>query len=148
MRRAVSWLSWWVALFVLWLLYVGTIDRLELVAGAAAAAIGATAAEVVRSQGLLGCSLELREAAPVWRIVYRLPFEFGLLVEGLWRALVLRRRVRGRFRTVSYGTGGSEALVTLAGTITPNTIVVDVDRGRKRFLLHDLLPEHGREQPL
>ena len=52
MRRVAAWLAWFAGLLVLWLLLVGAIQDVEQIAGLVAAAIGATAAEVVRSQGL------------------------------------------------------------------------------------------------
>ncbi|MFD9218993.1 hypothetical protein ACFWDI_02915 [Streptomyces sp. NPDC060064] len=39
---------WWVALFVLWLMLISTIDVLELVVGTAAALVGAVAACAAR----------------------------------------------------------------------------------------------------
>ncbi|MFG2026380.1 hypothetical protein [Streptomyces sp. NPDC048825] len=41
-------LAWWVALAVLWLVFITTVDALELVVGAGAALVGAVAARAAR----------------------------------------------------------------------------------------------------
>ena len=52
MRRVVTaWLAVWLACFGLWLLLTSTVDHTELIVGAGAAAIAATAFEVIREHG-------------------------------------------------------------------------------------------------
>ena len=41
-------LAWWVALAVLWLVFISIVDVLELVVGAGAALVGAVAARAAR----------------------------------------------------------------------------------------------------
>ncbi|MFC4466432.1 hypothetical protein ACFPH6_18175 [Streptomyces xiangluensis] len=41
-------LAWWAALAVLWLVFITTVDALELVVGAGAALVGAVAARAAR----------------------------------------------------------------------------------------------------
>jgi hypothetical protein len=41
-------LGWWTALAVLWLVFISTVDSLELVVGAGAACLGALAARAAR----------------------------------------------------------------------------------------------------
>ncbi|WP_037683001.1 hypothetical protein [Streptomyces cellulosae] len=41
-------LAWWAALAVLWLVFISTVDPLELAVGAGAAAVGALAARAAR----------------------------------------------------------------------------------------------------
>jgi hypothetical protein len=41
-------LAWWAALAVLWLVFISTVDTLELAVGAGAAAVGALAARGAR----------------------------------------------------------------------------------------------------
>ena len=48
MKHVVAWVAWWLALFWLWMLLVGEGNRVEWVAAAAAAAIGATLGELAR----------------------------------------------------------------------------------------------------
>jgi hypothetical protein len=155
-RHVVSWLGWWVFGFVLWLLYAGTIARLELLAGAAAAAVGATAAELVRSQGVLRFALPGRRLLRVWRIPGDLLREYAIVLGALARALLRGKRTPGRFQENPYDAGptttlagaGWRALATVGGTISPNTIVIDVDPERDVILVHDLVPDKAKPEPL
>ena len=138
-RRLVTWLAWALGLLVLWLLLVGTVARQEVLAGVAAAAIGATAQEVVRSLGLLRARLEWRWLRRIGRPLLRVVPEFlGLMV-----ALLTRRA--GTFRRLEFPTGGQRpadvgrrAFVTFAGSISPARLVVDADRDGGAVLVHEL----------
>jgi multisubunit Na+/H+ antiporter MnhE subunit len=138
-RRAVSLVAWFALLEGLWLVFVGTRQTTELVAGLIAATAGALVAELLRSLGL-GYRADLRLLAGLWRLPFDVVFDFGVVTWVLARALVRRRRVRGRWVTVPRrSVGGWErALAAVAGSATPNTIVVDVDG--ERALLHTLAP--------
>jgi hypothetical protein len=89
MRRVAVWLAWFGGLLLLWLVLVGTVQDVERIAGLAAAAIGATAVEVVRSQGLLRYRVE-------WPWVARGARQLLQVVPDFVRVLaVLPRRPRG-----------------------------------------------------
>lgn len=141
MARVVVWIF---ALFVLWELFVGTIQSTELVAGAIAAALGAGLVEAFRAAGLLRFRVSPAVVAQVWRVPGQLVFDFGLAVWVLVRALGRGRRVRGAWVEVPYpvepGAAGAfhRALVTAIGCETANAIVVDLDHDRA--LLHALDP--------
>jgi multisubunit Na+/H+ antiporter MnhE subunit len=154
-RRLASWAVWWTLLFGLWLLLVGTVERLELIAGAAAAALGAAAAEAVRAQGLLRFRLERRWLARGWRPFARTVPDFALVTAALLRSLVRRRPVRGKFRALPFPAGGTDAasagrraFATVAGSLAPNTLVVDVDPDEKLILVHELEPRRSPGGPL
>ena len=149
MRRVAAWLAWFAGLLVLWLVLVGTVQDVERIAGLVAAAIGATAAEVVRSQGLLRYRVEGR-----W-------IGLGLLqllrvVPDFFRVLAaLPRRPTGAFRTVPFPAGGERdvdrgrrAWATLAASFAPNRLVVDVDAEAGEALVHDLLPRAASAEQL
>ena len=71
--HAAYWIAWYLPLVVLWLAFVDTVAIAEVVLGLVAAAVAATAAELVRAQGLVRFRLEWS-----WlRDLYRLP---GLLL--------------------------------------------------------------------
>jgi hypothetical protein len=140
-RRVAAWLAWFGGLFLVWLLFVGTVAGLELIAGLCAAAIGATAAEVVRSQGLLNFRVEsrwlVRGAGQLLRVVP----EFFLVLAAIGRPS------RGAFRTVEFPAGGRRAVdsgrrawAALTGSLAPNRLVVDVDPETGKALVHDLVP--------
>jgi hypothetical protein len=149
MRRVAAWLAWFGVLLVFWLLLVGTVQDVERIAGLAAAAIGATAAEVVRSQGLLRYRVEapwvLRGLGQLLRVV---PDFFRVLA-----ALASPRR--GAFRTVPFPAGGHRdvdrgrrAWVTLTASLAPNRLVVDIDPETGEALVHDLRPGTVSEEQL
>jgi hypothetical protein len=141
MRRVAAWLSWFAGLLVLWFLLVGTIQEVERIAGLAAAAIGATGAEVVRTHGLLRYRVEAR-----W--LRRGALQLLRVVPDFFRVLTaLASRPRGAFRTVPFPAGGHRdvdrgrrAWVTLTASLAPNRLVVDVDPETGEALVHDLRP--------
>jgi hypothetical protein len=148
-RRLTAWLCWLAGLFALWLLLVGTVQDLELIAGLAAAAIGATAAEVVRAQGLLRYRIERR-----W--LFRGTRQLLLVVPDFFRVLAaLGRRPRGAFRTIPFPAGGERdvdrgrrAWATIAASFAPNRLVVDIDPETGEALVHDLLPHAAAAEEL
>lgn len=147
MRRIAAALAWFAGLFVLWLLFVGTVQDVELIAGLCAAAIGAAAVEVVRSQGLLGSRVEWRWLRQAWKPLVRVVPEFLLLMTALVR------RPRGRFKTLDFPVGGERAVdsgrrafAVVAASLAPNRLVVDVDPETGGALVHDLVPGHGSEE--
>ncbi len=149
MRRVAAWLSWFAGLFVLWLLLVGTVQDVELIAGLCAAALGATAVEVVRSQGLLGFRIEWRWLRLTWKPLARVAPEFLLLM------VALVRRPRGSFRTLDFPAGGERAVdsgrrafAVVVASLAPNRLVVGVDPETGGALVHDLVPGHGSEELL
>lgn len=145
MRRAASLAVWFALLEGLWLVFVGTRATTEIVAGLAAAAVGTAFAEALRSQGLLAFSVEPRLIARLPRFALELVTDFLVLTRVLTTSLARGRRVRGAWVTVPFETGdgaagrGQRAFAALAGTATPNAIVVDLDRGEA--LLHALDPD-------
>ena len=145
----------WLALLALWLVLVGTITALEVLAGAVAATIGAAAAELVRSRGLLGFDIRPRWLRRVWRPLVQVVPDFGFVVLVLVRTISRRELPDDAYVAVDLRGRGAEprsagwrALVTVAGSLAPNTVVVDVDLERRAMLVHKLLPERGPARPL
>lgn len=149
MTRLAAWLSWFAGLLVLWLALVGTVQDVERIAGLCAAAIGATAAEVVRSQGLLRFRVEWRWLRLLWRPLARVVPDFFVVLSALVR------RSRGRFVELEFHTGGERAVdagrrafAVVAPSLPPNRLVVDVDPDSGKALVHDLVPSKPpRELP-
>lgn len=144
MRRVAAWGLWYAGLFALWLLLVGTFQRLELIAGFCAAAIGVAATEVVRAQGLLRFRVQWRWLRLTWRPLVRVIPEFFLLL-----AALIRPR-RGAFRHLDFPAGGERAVdagrrafAVWAGSLAPNRLVLDVDAESGKALVHDLVPRKG-----
>jgi len=149
--RAVSWLGWWVALEVLWIVLVGTFDTSELVLGAVAAALGATIAVVVLFPGVDRFDGSARWLLPAWRLPWQAVTDTGRLTAALWRRLVLRQTVHGAFRVLPFRYGGGDsrdvarrAAAKAAGSFAPNTYVVGIDERKNAVLYHELVHTSGR----
>lgn len=149
MRRVTAWLAWFGGLLAFWLLLVGTVQDVEVFAGLVAAAIGATAAEVARSQDLLRYRVEARWLWPGLRQLLRVVPDFVRVLAAL------PRRPTGRFRTVPFPAGGQRdadrgrrAWASLAASLAPNRLVVDMDADAGEALVHDLIPREAGEELL
>jgi hypothetical protein len=145
MRRAASLLGWFAALEVLWAILVGTAQSTELLAGLGAAALGALAAEALRTQGLLVVAPDVRLAAKAWKLPWLVPFDFAVVTWVLVRSLSHGRRVRGSWVSVPFRTdpGAKGRWQRAFGVATANgaanAIVVDLRDGEAE--MHALAPD-------
>ncbi len=153
MRRVVTYILWWVALFWLWLAYQGEWNRIEWVAAAGAATLGAALATAVASLGLLGFRVPVRALADAKSVPLQIVVDFGIITFALARR-ISGRRVRGKFVARPYESEGSGALAagdraarSVLATFSPNAYVVDIDPGRHVVLFHDLVPNRKSEEP-
>ena len=145
---AARWTVWWIALAALWLLLDDTVAVPELITGAVAAALGASAAELVHAQQLVRVRLRAAWFRYIWRLPLAVVPDIGLLLKVLFRRLVLRKRVSGRFRAIHFESGRDDdphdltrrALAKAGGSFAPNTYVVGVDGERDLMLVHQLSP--------
>jgi multisubunit Na+/H+ antiporter MnhE subunit len=151
MRRLGTWALFWIALFPLWLLYEGEWDRTEVVAGAAAATIGATAAVVALEVALLryrfGVCVLARAAKVPWSVVH----EFWLITTFLMR----HPRGGGQFERFEFAAGRTDpegrarrASTALLATLSPNSYIVDIDPATGEVLAHTLQPVPGEQVTL
>jgi multisubunit Na+/H+ antiporter MnhE subunit len=155
LRGAASWLLWWVALALLWLLYQGVWNPVELYAAAAAGAVSAGIAMLVRAYAAPRVRFERRWLVRTARVPLSVVAEFGVVTRVLVRALVERRVPSGEFRAVPFPAGGSRpaergrrALVTMAIGYSPNSYVVDIDQDQGLVLMHFLSPVPRGEELL
>jgi multisubunit Na+/H+ antiporter MnhE subunit len=139
---AVRFIVWFCGLELLWLVFVGTTQSTEVVAGLIASAVAALLVEALRRTGLLGFRVSPSALARARSVPAHVLFDFLLVLWLVVRAAARRERIRGRWLTVDFedeeGPRG-RFLRALAATLengTPNGIVVDVDHGR--VLLHSL----------
>jgi hypothetical protein len=139
MRSVAGWAVVWAGLYLLWLAYVGVFARTENVLGAVAAAIGATAFEVVRRTGLIevGSLAALRR---LWHVPLDTVFQFGVITVALFRG-----RPHGEFATVEAPVG-TRVVGAWVDTISPNDYVLDVD-GREA-LRRELVPSRSSDRIL
>ena len=155
MKRVGSWLAWWGVLFGLWLALVGVwSDPFERIAGYCAAALGATAAEIARAQGLLRFRIEPEWALRFRRPLARVPSDFALVLVALGRQVLHPRPRFGAFRTAPVPGGdrpagrGRRVLACLGGSLAPNSLVLDADADADELLVHELVPPRERQPPL
>jgi hypothetical protein len=153
-RRVKFWLAWYFPLFGLWLLFVDTLASPELVVGAIAAALAATAADVVREQDLVRFRMRARWLPGLASLPWQVVTDSWLLAVALWRELRRPGSVNGLFRVLPFpidqddATGAARsAMVTSIASIAPNTYVVGVERGEGTILLHQLVRSTGGEIP-
>jgi len=152
-RRVVTYIFWWIALFWLWLAYQGEWNRIEWVAAAGAATLGAALATAIASLGLLSFRVPLRALADAKNVPLQIVIDFGIITLELVRR-VSGKRVAGAFVVRSFESAGSGPLATgdrgaraVLATYSPNAYVVEVDPGRHTVLLHDLVPNRSSEEP-
>ena len=147
-RRVVYLLTWWIVLLGLWLLFVDSLARPEVLVGLAAAGLATLAALGIRARGGVRYRFRWR-----WLLLLRgVPADVlrdsWLLTALLWRRLVRGERPAGAFRTVPFPIGGDDptsaarrAFVVTATSVAPNTYVVRVDRAQGTALIHQLVPD-------
>ncbi|HEY2957128.1 MAG TPA: hypothetical protein VGM21_02805 [Actinomycetota bacterium] len=152
-RRIKFWIAWYVPLVGLWLAFVSTLDRNEVLLGLLAAALGATAQELVNAQDLVRFRLEPRWLCGLWRLGGLALSDTWRLTVVLWRQLLRGQAVHGSFRTLPYQAppedearaNARKALLTAAVSVTPNTYVVGIEGDDGLILVHQLLPA---EEPI
>jgi multisubunit Na+/H+ antiporter MnhE subunit len=158
LTAAVRWLVRWTVLMALWLALTDTHKEAELIAGAAAAAVGATvAAAVVRPGGpkTLIKSLDLRHLGVrrLGRPLVRLAVDTVLVTAALASTLA-GRRPRGSFRVVRYvpdaprRSAAGRALTEIWGSLTPNRYVVGTDDDEAIMMVHELVRTDEPIDPL
>ena len=152
-KRVGFWVAWYVPLVVLWLAFVDTFARQEVIVGLVAAAIAATAAELVRSQELVRFRLDPRWLRGLPGLPWQVLRDTWLLTVALWRHCT-GHPVRGVFRVVPFPSEADDdrsaarrALVTVLVSVAPNTVVVGVEGDEGEMLVHQLVPEPGSPVP-
>jgi hypothetical protein len=145
MRTARFAVLWWLALGGWWVLLVGTNSGLELIAAACAALLGTGLALGARRQRLLRFRFEPRWLVKALKEPYVIIRELGVVLWALVLHLARVRPVAGAYRAIPFPAGredavsaGRRAMATLADTLSPNTLPLDVDIERGVALRHEL----------
>jgi hypothetical protein len=146
----VRWVVWFVVLWWFWMLLVGEWNHFEWIAATAAAAVGASLFELMRSV----TSADAR-VPPVWleraaTVPWQIFVDFGIVTWALVRSALTGRVVRGVFRAHEFPADegpGVRAWAAYAADFSPNAYVVEIDPDRNLALLHDLVPNRSSEQP-
>jgi len=152
-KRVGFWIAWYLPLVLLWLAFVDTFARQEVIAGLVAAAVAATAAELVRSQELVRFRLDPRWLRGLPGLPWQVLRDTWLLTVALWRHCT-GHPVRGVFRVVPFPSEADDnrsaarrALVTVLASVAPNTVVVGVGGDEGELLVHQLVPQPGSPVP-
>ena len=148
-RRLAPPLLWLIALMSLWMLYVVSSAPPEIALGAASAVFAAGFAVFLRHEEGAHAPPKLRWLARTAVLVPRLFTDTAVVFGVLFRHLAGRDPAVGAFRAVPYEgvfpdeltAAAGDAFTITANSITPNTIVIDVDRVEGLVLLHQLAPE-------
>ena len=154
MRAVRTYAVWWIALFWLWLAYQGEWNRIEWIAAAGAATLGAALVAALASLRLLWFRVPLRVLEDAKSTPLQIVIDFGILTLALARRIA-GRPVRGRFVSRSFESAGSGARAAgdraaraVIASYSPNAYVVDIDPGAHTALLHDLVPNRRSEEPV
>jgi hypothetical protein len=153
------WSLRWLVLMSLWLALTDTRVVPELVTGAVAAAIGATASGLVTRPGrprTIAKSLALARLGPRRLVspLLRLAPDTVLVAGALWRRLVLRRPVQGSFRVARLGSehgrrsAAARVLTEVWASLVPNRYIVGADEEDGIILVHELVPTDEPVDPL
>ena len=146
-ERAVFWLAWWLALLALWFLLVFKTELLELFAGMAAAALAATAVELVRSRGYAPFAGEWRWLLALPRLPREIVIDCWLLTKALYLQLAGKKQIRGAYRVIHFeGCSGEDprsearrAVAKWLGAVAPNSYVIGFDERHDSVLVHQLV---------
>jgi multisubunit Na+/H+ antiporter MnhE subunit len=149
---------WWIFLLGVYLLLAGAETLPEIVAGAFAAALAASALTAVRHHAKWKCDFHMAWLAPV----------AAACIDALRACAVMlaadcerpfRKRGRGRTQAVAFNTGNHSpssncrrALVLAAVSLAPDSLALEIDRHGHKLVIHHYGPvESGprnREWPL
>jgi multisubunit Na+/H+ antiporter MnhE subunit len=143
MVRVGAFALWWLALFGFWVLLVGTDARLELVGGACATLLAVVLQWGAGRAAAYDVRFPRRKLMVLVRVPWDVIVEFGIVL------LALFKRRPGAYRTAPVSgprlRAGERALVIAGETISPNTLVLDVD-DEGNALVHDLDPAHAKAE--
>jgi hypothetical protein len=154
-RRLKIWIAWYVPLVGLYLAFASTIDPHELLLGLVAAAVGATAQELVNAQDLVRFRLKPRWLVDLRLLPGQVLADSWLLAVVLWRRVARGQTTTGAFRTVPFPvvqedeavTNARRALVTMALSVAPNIYVVGIEGEDGVMLVHELIPKADEPVP-
>jgi hypothetical protein len=152
-RLVRGYVLWWVGLFWWWFALQGEWNRIEWVAAACMATVGAGLGALVVSRDLLHFRVPLAAIRSAARVPLQVVIDFGIITVVLVRRL-RGEDVRGRFVARSFesrGRGavrrGDVAWRTITAMYSPNALVVDADPEERIALFHDLVPNRASEEP-
>jgi multisubunit Na+/H+ antiporter MnhE subunit len=150
-RRARAWIVWWVILMSFWVILDDSIALDELLAGAGAAALAATLAELVGHQASTRFRMRAGWMAPALSLPGQVARDTVIVFAALWRRLAHGEQPPSGFREIPtrFGDDSDEGVtrrVLLVGgrSVAPNTFVLGIDRERNVMVVHQLVVNEGK----
>jgi multisubunit Na+/H+ antiporter MnhE subunit len=141
-----AWVAWWVLCAALWLALVDRVPLDELLTGVVVAALGATAAVLVRRQRRVVIRPHARWLLLAWRPALAMVRDLRPLAVTLVQRGILRRPGTGTIHELPFDVTGDDpashgyrVLTATYGSAGPNTIVLDVDLGAGKLYAHQLV---------
>jgi multisubunit Na+/H+ antiporter MnhE subunit len=141
-----AWLTWWVLLMSFWIMLDDSVATDELLAGAGAAALAATFAELVSHQAATRFRMKFEWLAPALRLPGQVASDMVIVYRALWRRLVHGEQPASAFVTepVWFGDDTAEGvtrrtLLIGARSLAPNAFALGIDSGTNTMVLHELV---------
>jgi len=150
--RVGSWLIWWVLMISFWVMLDDSLATDELLAGAGAAAIAASLAEVITYQAASRFQMRMKWLVPALRLPGEVAGDMVIIYRALWRRLAHGGQPPSGFAElpVRFGDDTPEGLTrrTLligGASLAPNTFVLGLDPERDVMVVHRLVDrEEGK----
>jgi hypothetical protein len=146
-HRVMFFLVTWVLLSALYVVLVFKTQFEEYVAGIICGLVSAVGVDMVRTHGSVRFAPGLGWLPGAVRLPREVLADTVLLIRVLWRVIVRREDVRGRFIVLPFPgargntpqAAGRRGIAKWIGSVAPNTLVVGFDEHQDRILLHQLV---------
>jgi multisubunit Na+/H+ antiporter MnhE subunit len=134
-----------------WVILDDSIALDELLAGAGAAALAASLAELVSYQAATRFRMRVEWLVPALSLPGQVVRDTATVFAALWRRLARGEQPPSGFREIParFGDASAEGVtrrVLLVGgrSVAPNTLVLGLDKERDVMVVHQLVVEEGR----
>jgi multisubunit Na+/H+ antiporter MnhE subunit len=145
-RRAGAWLACWTLLMSFWVILDDSLATDELLAGAGAAALGATLAELVGHQSGLRFRIRVEWLTPALRLPAQVARDTGIVFAALWRRMAHGEEPRSGFVAVPVRPPGGaaddrswRALEVWRLSVAPNSFALGIDQDRQVMIVRQLV---------
>jgi multisubunit Na+/H+ antiporter MnhE subunit len=145
-RRVGSWLVWWVLMMSFWVMLDDSVNTDELLAGAGAAALAASLAELVTYQAGARFRMRVEWLVPALHLPGQLARDTVTVYAALWRRLAHGEQPPSAFVEIParFGDDSPEDVtrrtLLIGGTsVAPNTFVLGMDKDRDVMVVHRLV---------
>jgi multisubunit Na+/H+ antiporter MnhE subunit len=145
-HRVGTWLACWALLLAFWVVLDYSTERNEVLAGAAAAALGAFIAGLVTHAGGVRLRMRARWLRPALRLPWQVVTDTAVVFAALWRRLARGEQPASGFREFPVRHGGDSAedltrrVLLLGGrSVAPNAFALGIDADRDVMVVHELV---------